>query len=84
MRYVPRDIGCNRYPVYEEGKWVRDEVHDGFNAKDLDDLIEKLYIRYPNPGVRFTIEPDTSAPNSPSRIAVVKDEGFVIGWVDRA
>jgi len=41
--FRPRDIGCNRYPVYDEnGKYLRDEVKSGFQFSDFADLKQKL------------------------------------------
>jgi hypothetical protein len=41
--FRPRDIGCNRYAVYDEnGKYLRDEVKSGFQFSDFVDLKLKL------------------------------------------
>ena len=41
--FRPRDIGCNRYPIYDKnGKYLRDELKSGFEFDDFDDLKQKL------------------------------------------
>ena len=41
--FRPRDVGCNRYPVYDEnGKYLRDELKSGFEFTDVADLKQKL------------------------------------------
>ena len=41
--FRPRDITCNRYPIYDEnGKYLRDGVKSGFEFNDFADLKQKL------------------------------------------
>ena len=41
--FRPRDVGCNRYPIYDEtGKYLRDGVKSGFEFDDFDNLKQKL------------------------------------------
>jgi hypothetical protein len=41
--FRPRDICCNRYPIYDEnGKYLRDELKSGFVFTDFADLKQKL------------------------------------------
>ena len=41
--FRPRDVSCNRYPIYDEnGKYLRDELKSGFEFDDFDDLKQKL------------------------------------------
>jgi hypothetical protein len=41
--FRPRDIGCNRYPIYDEnGKYLTDGLKSGFEFTDFADLKQKL------------------------------------------
>jgi hypothetical protein len=41
--FRPRDVSCNRYPIYDEnGKYLRGELKSGFEFDDFDDLKQKL------------------------------------------
>ena len=41
--FRPRDIGCNRYPIYDEnGEYLRDGLKSGFEFDDFADLKQKL------------------------------------------
>lgn len=41
--FRPRDIGCNRKPIYDEnGNYLRDELKSGFEFDDFSDLKQKL------------------------------------------
>jgi len=41
--FRPRDVGCNRYPIYDEnGKYLTDRLKSGFAFTDFADLKQKL------------------------------------------
>jgi hypothetical protein len=41
--FRPRDIVCNRYPIYDEnGKYLTDGLKSGFEFTDFSDLKQKL------------------------------------------
>ena len=41
--FSPRDIGCNRYPIYDEnGKYLTHRLKSGFEFNDFTDLKQKL------------------------------------------
>ena len=41
--FRPRDVSCNRYPIYDEnGKYLRGELKSCFEFDDFDDLKQKL------------------------------------------
>jgi len=74
MKYfVPRDVGCNRYPLYDkDGKWDRDVLRDGFKFDGLEDLKSKLHEKYKRP--------ISNVENLEIRDGCVID-GLLIGWV---
>jgi len=69
--FLPRNIGCNRYPVYDiEGKFLYDRVREAFEFEDLDDLKLKLISLY---GYRRVSDVEIDG-------KIVK-AGLLIGWV---
>lgn len=69
MIFVPRNIGCNRTPIYDDsGKWIRDEVNPSTKFINFSEIQEKFFKLSKN----FHLVVQNG---------IVKHGGIVCGWV---
>lgn len=89
MLYTPRDIGCNRYPVYNShGAFIREECYQGFRFSTMDDFfIHPLITRLHHKDIFAEKNDDPSPYLKPRQDFVVKagdrstSRMGVVGWI---